>query len=124
MSTTPIDAELLAQQAEKLSDDIEALDNTRAPLWAVYGYNGTWQDERKAILCACANLIRASHNGAKITEAQIDQEAHTHQTYTDILELAEKSRTNMALLDAEIASKQRRYELAKERMANFRKAAI
>ena len=123
MHTTPIDAELLTQQAEDLSDQIEALENTRAPLYAVYGYNGTYEAERKATLCACANMVRAQFNGGKVTEAQIDQLAHTHEAYQKRIELAEDERTQLALLDAEIASKMRRFELARERMANVRRMA-
>ncbi len=126
MSVTPIDAELLAEQAEELSDTIEALDNERSPLWAVYGYNGTWEAERKALLCVCADLVRHGYQvkQLKVTEAQIDQEAHATDTYNNRIGQAVDERTKMALLDAEIASKTRRYELAKERMANYRKASV
>lgn len=123
MTTTPIDADLLATEAEGLSNEIEALENTRAPLYAVYGYNGTWPDERKAILSMCAVIIRGQFEGTKVTEAQIDQLAHDAPHYRQTLYEAEKDRTRLALLDAEIAGKQRRYELARERMANIRKIA-
>lgn len=120
--STPVDVVDYAAQAEELSDEIEALDNTRAPLWAVYGYNGTWDAERKALLCACANRVRANAAG-KITEAAIDHAAHADTDYSNRIVLAEQQRTQMALLDAEIASKTRRFELLKERMANVRKIA-
>ncbi len=91
-------------------------------MWAVYGYNGTFDVERKAILSMCATIIRAQFEGAKVTEAHIDQLAHDAPHYRLHLYEAEQDRTKMALLDAEIASKTRRYELARERMANYRKA--
>lgn len=121
MSTTPIDAALLEQEAADISDTIEALDNERAPLWAVYGYNGTYDDERKALLDLCA--IEARGKGEKLTEAHIGQLAHTHDAYRAHLDNAREERMRMALLDAEIASKTRRFELAKEKMANYRKAS-
>ncbi len=120
--STPVDADLLASEAEELSDTIEALDATRAPLWAVYGYNGTWEAERKALLDACALLARESLT-EKATEAHIGQLAHAHETYKQRISLAVEERTTLALLDAVSASRTRRYELAKEKMANIRKMA-
>ena len=114
--SAPIDAEILAQHAEALIDELEALENTRAPLFAVYGPGGTWEAERKAMLCACAIDIRAEVGDRKVTEAWIDQNAHDHVKYRSRIELAEEERTQMALLDAQIAAKERRYELAKSRM--------
>jgi hypothetical protein len=100
-----------------LIDDIEALENTRAPLYAVYGPGGTWEAERKVLLCTCATLIRHNHtNAGKVTEAQIDQMAHAHPDYCDRIDQATEERTRMALLDAEIAAKTRRYELARARL--------
>jgi hypothetical protein len=101
-----------------LIDDIEALENTRAPLYAVYGPGGTWEAERKALLCICAVAIRDVYQGKqqKATEAQIDQEAHADDAYEGRISLATEERTRMALLDAEIAAKTRRYELARARL--------
>jgi hypothetical protein len=100
-----------------LIDDIEALENTRAPLYAVYGPGGTWEAERKALLCACANYIRTDAvDKIKMTEAAIDQFAHSDNRYVKRINLATEERTRMALLDAEIAAKTRRYELARARL--------
>jgi hypothetical protein len=99
-----------------LIDDIEALENTRAPLYAVYGPGGTWEAERKALLCICAIMVRPVNGEVKMSEAQIDQKAHANDTYTNRIDLATEERTKMALLDAEIAAKTRRYELARARL--------
>jgi hypothetical protein len=99
-----------------LIDDIEALENTRAPLYAVYGPGGTWDAERKALLCACATRVRNELAATKVTEAHIDQFAHQDARYTGRIVQAETERTQMALLDAEIAAKTRRFELARARL--------
>ncbi len=104
-------------QAEELIDSIEALENTRAPLYAVYGPGGTWDAERKALLCVVAERVRVEAvPGVKMTEAAIDHAAHAHQQYQFRIALATTERTQMALIDAEIAAKTRRYELAKSRI--------
>jgi vacuolar-type H+-ATPase subunit D/Vma8 len=101
-----------------LIDDIEAAENTRAPLWAVYGPGGTWEAERKNILSVCALQIRAQSlaEGVKMTEAWLDSASHGHAEYVARVNLATEERTTMALLDAEIAAKTRRYELARARL--------
>ena len=116
--TTPLDAIDHGAAAEDLIDDIEALENTRAPLVAVYGPGGTWDAERKALLCVRAVFIRDEYQTKqqKVTEAQLDQEAHADEAYEARINLATAERTEMALLDAEIAAKTRRYELAKSRV--------
>jgi hypothetical protein len=117
MSTT-LDAEDHAGAAEQLIDDIEALENTRAPLYAVYGPGGTWEAERKCLLSACAVAYRmdAADEKRKVTEAAVNDLAHDHADYRTRIDLATEERTKMALLDAEIAAKTRRYELAKSRI--------
>jgi AraC-like DNA-binding protein len=104
--------------AEELIDTIEALDNTAAPLRAVYGSFGTFEYERKNLLCAIADELRLSYQsaGVKYTEAQIDQKAHADPRYIARITLATQERTRLALIDAEVIAKQRRYELAKSRV--------
>jgi lipopolysaccharide biosynthesis protein len=104
--------------AEELIDTIEALDNTAAPLRAVYGAFGTFDYERKNLLCAIADEMRLMYqaNGVKYTEAQIDQKAHADPRYIARIALATQERTRLALIDAEVIAKQRRYELAKSRV--------
>jgi hypothetical protein len=113
-----IDAVDHAAVAEELIDDIEALDNTAAPLRAVYGSFGTFEHERKNLLCSKADEIRLAYqrDGVKYTEAQIDQKAHADIEYKARIEQATEERTNLALLDAEAMAKTRRYELAKSRV--------
>jgi AraC-like DNA-binding protein len=104
--------------ASALIDEIEALDNTAAPLRAVYGSFGTFEYERKNLLCAIADELRLSYQsaGVKYTEAQIDQKAHADPRYIARITLATQERTRLALIDAETIAKQRRYELAKSRV--------
>jgi AraC-like DNA-binding protein len=104
--------------AEELIDAIEALENTAAPLRAVYGSFGTFEYERKNLLCAIADEMRLAfhRDGIKYTEAQIDQKAHADPRYIARITLATQERTRLALLDADLIAKQRRYELAKARV--------
>lgn len=104
--------------AEKLIDDIESLENTAAPLRAVYGSFGTFEYERKNLLCTIADELRLGFQsaGVKYTEAQIDQKAHADPRYIARITLATQERTRLALLDADLIAKQRRYELAKSRV--------
>lgn len=104
--------------AEALIDDIESLENTAAPLRAVYGAFGTFEYERKNLLCTIADEMRLAfqRDGIKYTEAQIDQKAHADPRYVARITLATQERTRLALLDAEMIAKQRRYELAKSRV--------
>lgn len=113
-----IDAVDHAAVAEGLIDDIEALDTTAAPIGAVYGSFGTFEYERKNLLCAIADELRLSFQsaGVKYTEAQIDQKAHADPRYVARITLATQERTTLALLDAERMAKTRRYELAKSRV--------
>ena len=104
--------------AETLIDEIEALENTAAPLRAVYGSFGTFEYERKNLLCSIADELRLDfqRNAIKYTEAQIDQKAHADARYIARITLATQERTTLALLDADLIAKQRRFELAKSRV--------
>lgn len=104
--------------AEHLIDEIEALETTAAPLRAVYGSFGTFEYERKNLLCAIADELRLEfqRSSIKYTEAQIDQKAHADPRYVARITLATQERTKLALLDADLIAKQRRYELAKSRV--------
>ena len=123
--TNVLDAEAQAQHAEEIADDIEALENTKAPLWAVYGPGGTWEAERKALLCAGAIIVRhqAMVDGQKFSEAAIDHIAHQRQEYCDRIAQATDERTQLALVEAQINKSVRRYELAKSRMYTAGKLA-
>jgi hypothetical protein len=113
-----MDAVDWATAAEGLIEDIEALETTAAPLRAVYGSFGTFDYERKALLCAVADSLRLGYQreNVKYTEAQIDQKAHADPQYIGRITLATQERTRLALLDAELTAKQRRYELARARL--------
>lgn len=104
--------------AESLIDEIEALETTAAPLRAVYGSFGTFEYERKNLLCTIADELRLGfqRDGVKYTEAQIDQKAHADPRYVARITLATQERTRLALLDADLIAKQRRFELAKSRV--------
>jgi hypothetical protein len=121
--TNILDAEAQALTAEQIADDIEALENTKAPLWAVYGPGGTYEAERKNLWCMCAVDVRsdAQQAGTKMSEAAIEQAAHVSTAYRDFLNSAEDDRTQLALLEAQINKKVRLYELAQGRMNTARK---
>ena len=104
--------------AENLISEIEDLETTAAPLRAVYGSFGTFEAERKALLCVIADELRLAFqaNGVKYTEAQIDQKAHADPRYVGRITSATAERTRLALLDADLMAKTRRYELAKSRV--------
>ena len=113
-----MDAVDWAEVAEKLIDEIEDLETTAAPLRAVYGSFGTFDYERKALLCACADELRLGYQreGVKYTEAMVDQKAHADPRYIGRITTATQERTRLALLDADLTAKQRRYELARARL--------
>lgn len=115
---TVLDAVDHADAAERLIDTIEALENTAAPLRAVYGSFGTFEYERKNLLCAIADEMRLAfqRDGVKYTEAQIDQKAHADPRYIERITLATQERTKLALIEADIIAQQRRYELARARV--------
>lgn len=64
-------------------------------LRARHGPFGTWDSERKVALSVAADVIRAraAGKGTKITEAQIDLEAHIAESYVAFLteSLSEKA---------------------------------
>ena len=115
---TVLDAVDHADAAERLIDTIEALENTAAPLRAVYGSFGTFEYERTNLLCAIADEMRLAfqRDGVKYTEAQIDQKAHADPRYIERITLATQERTKLALIEADIIAQQRRYELARARV--------
>jgi hypothetical protein len=127
--TNVLDAEAQAQHAEQIADDIEALENTKAPLWAVYGPGGTFEHHRKNLLSAIAERIRleAREQGQQVggrgglTDGQVDDRAHADLEYGARIDLATTERTQLALLDAEINKNIRLYELAQGRMNTARK---
>ena len=104
--------------AEALIGEIEDLETTAAPLRAVYGSFGTFDHERKALLCAIADELRLGYqrNAVKYTEAMVDQQAHADARYQERIRTATAERTRLALLDADLMAKTRRYELAKSRV--------
>jgi hypothetical protein len=115
-----VEADANVGDADALVTDIERLEIDAAPLRAVYGPGGTYDNERKALLCAIAVDIRDDYTGktppTKVTEAQLDQESHASEQYRARITQATDERTTLALLEAEIAAKTRRYELARARL--------
>lgn len=86
MGIEPI-AKLLARRDQLVSEV--------SRLRARHGPFGTWDNERKVILATAAAVIRAraAADGKKITEAQIEFEAHTAEIYVTFLteSLSEKA---------------------------------
>jgi len=121
--STAVDAEALFDSAETISDDIEALEETRAPLFAVYGPGGTYEHERSTLISAIADELRLSAQdaGQKVTEALIEQRARADRRVLERVQLAREERTQMALIDTRINGKLRRFALAEQRMNTFRK---
>lgn len=75
-----------------------------ARLRAKYGSFGTWDAERKMRLAGIKGRIRAEmqRNGAKITEAQLDDMAHADHDYTDFIVTATLERADWVRLEAQI----------------------
>jgi hypothetical protein len=69
-----------------MATDLVPLCDTSNPadLEAWFGPFGYADHFRKVVLSNCAEIIRASTNG-KLSEARIDQLAHTHTLYVDFL---------------------------------------
>lgn len=116
--STVLDAVDWAEKAEQASDDIEALETTKAPLVAVYGPGGTYADERSSLVSAIADELRLSAHaaGQKITESAVEARSRADRRVLDRVHLAREERTQMALIDARINRLTRTYELARARL--------
>ena len=75
-----------------------ALVATIAPLRALYGPFGAWDAKRKVLLAVCAVQARDEAE-TKLTEATVNDLAHTADAYRDFIERSEAERVQYVLLD-------------------------
>lgn len=92
-SVQPID-ELLAERSHLIEKC--------APLRAVYGSFGTFDHSRKILLSRLKGEIRARavRDQRKITNDQVDEEAHEHPDFIEFITDATKARTQWIKLEA------------------------
>jgi len=92
-------AELLEQRT-RLAEEI-------APLWAAYGSWGTFDHNRKSELARLAGLIRAQalrDKEGKVTQSEIDDRAHAHPDYRDIITQATLDRAKLYKLETRLSA--------------------
>jgi hypothetical protein len=79
-----------------------------APLRAVYGSFGTWEAQRKIMLAGIKGRIRAEASrlatARKLSNDQIDDEAHDDPAYTEFITNATKDRSRWIVLENKIES--------------------
>lgn len=101
-----IEARASVQPIEELLDERATLIQRVANLRAVYGSFGTWEAQRKMMLARLKGQVRAEAlRGAtarKLTNDQIDDEAHDHPEYMDFITMATKERAAWIVLEAKI----------------------
>lgn len=99
-----IEDRLGIEPVESLIDQRRKLIDKVADLRARYGSFGTWEHTRKSELARISGLIRAqaTRDQVKVTEAQIDQQAHAHDVYIALVTTATQERATLAKLEAEI----------------------
>lgn len=96
------DAHSIMEEADpaQLARRLHETNLQRAPLWARYGPGGTFDHQRKTLLCTIADGIRLGAT-EKLTEAAIDQKAHIDPRYAALLDSALEERTVLARFDAD-----------------------
>ena len=99
-----MESKLGIQPIEELLAERAVLVKRVADLRARYGSGGTWDALRKTQLCQIAALIRAEavRDSRKMTEAQLDQEAHADPRYVGAITQATKDRVEWAILEDQI----------------------
>jgi len=77
-----------------------------AEMAAKYGKFGTFPDIRKAEVSRIKMMLRAQAVGGKVkkTEAQLDDEAHAHPDYTDLLTEATLAKASWIKIEARISA--------------------
>lgn len=96
LGVVPIDS-LLAQRTELVGEI--------ADLKAVYGAWGTFEHIRKMELARLSGLVRATSlrdKEGKITQGEIDNRAHDHPDYRDLITQATKDRAMLYKLESKI----------------------
>ena len=101
-----IEARASVQPIDELLDERDTLIRQVAPLRAVYGSFGTWEAQRKMMLARLKGQVRAEAmrgtTARKMTNDQIDDEAHDHPEYMDFITRSTKERAQWIVLDAKI----------------------
>ena len=101
-----IEARASVQPIDELLDERDILIRQVAPLRAVYGSFGTWEAQRKMMLARLKGQVRAEAmrgtTARKLTNDQIDDEAHDHPEYMDFITTATKQRAIWIVLEAKI----------------------
>ena len=101
-----IEARASVQPIDELLDERDTLIQKVANLRAVYGSFGTWEAQRKMMLARLKGMVRAEAmrgtTARKMTNDQIDDEAHDHPEYMDFITTATKDRSLWIVLESKI----------------------
>lgn len=101
-----VEARASVQPLEELLDERDTLVRQVAPLRAVYGAFGVHEAQRKILLAGLRGQIRAEalreKSARRLTNDQIDDEAHDHPAYLDFITTATKERAQWIVLEAKI----------------------
>lgn len=90
------------QPIEELLAERDTLVQQVAPLRARHGPFGTWDALRKIHLSASAAVVRAKAGDTKVTEASIDQAAHTHPDYVAFVQEGTQEKADWIVLENKI----------------------
>lgn len=99
-----IEERLGLDPVETLLHQRRALVEKVADLRARFGSFGTFDHIRKSELARLAGKLRAEYTAqnVKVTEAQLDQQAHAHPEYIRLITEATTQRAEWALLESDI----------------------
>lgn len=101
-----VEARASVQPLEELLDERDTLIRRVANLRAVYGSFGTWDGQRKILLAGLKGRIRADAMrqamARRLTNDQIDDEAHADPVYEDFITTATKERAEWIVLESKI----------------------
>lgn len=109
---TPDEILQRANDARALIDTLESVELASAGLRARYGAGGTFDADRKTLLCTLRDQFRVNAT-TKLTEAALDDLAHGHPDYVAFLDNARVERTQLAEYDAQRVALDHRIALAK-----------
>lgn len=94
------------QPVDELLDERATLIDKVAPLRAMYGSFGTWDAMRKILLSQIKGRIRAEatrdKTARKLTNDQVDEEAHEDGEYIEFIADSTKDRATWIRLEAKV----------------------
>ena len=102
--TEDTEARMGIEPIDQLLAEREHLVNQVVDLRAKYGPFGTWDHLRKITLSVIKGAIRAQavRDKRKLNNEQVDEEAHAHPDYIELVTVATRERAEWAKLEARV----------------------